>query len=245
MLFVLFYRDIKIKYSTSFLGLFWTFFQPLVALIIYSFFFSVLIRIETEIPYSLFVLSGFSPWFYFTFVISSAGSSLIDSQDLIKKVYFPRLLLPFSKVITGLIELGVSLVLLFIFMLIMGHPPTYKIIFLPFFIVLNIIMGLSLAIWQSAISVRYRDVMHLIPVVIGAAIWLTPVFFPVDMIPEDYQYLLYLNPMAGVIGGYRWAILGMDSLDFNYFISYFVMLLILIAGIHRFYKIEENLADSV
>jgi len=240
-------RDIRAQYAQTLLGILWSALQPLAGLLVFTIFFDKLIQVEipNKVPYPLFAFSGMISWYYFTFLIAHGGTALINSQSLIKKVYFPKLILPISKVVVGLLELGISMILLAIMMLYLGRMPSPQIIFLPLFIILNIITGLAVAIWLSALTVRYRDFQHLIPYLINFGIWLTPVFYPSTLFPPDMKYLIYLNPMAGVIEGFRWTLLGGEAPSIYYIFSFTFTIFVLGTGLFYFRRIEKSIADYV
>lgn len=239
-------RDLKVQYAQTFLGILWSAIQPLTGLLIFTFFFGKLISLDTEdIPYPLFAFSGMVAWYFFTYMVGQGGQSLVNSQDLIKKIFFPKLVLPLSKVLVGLVEFAISFVLLIILMLILGGMPGPEVVFFPFFVLLNILVGLVVAIWLSALTLRYRDLQHLIPYLVNFGIWVTPVFYPMTLIPEKYHYLLYLNPVAGVIAGFRWTLLNGDRPELAYLYSFVPVILLFFAGLFYFQKVEGKTADIV
>jgi len=246
MLFNLAYRDLKVQYSQTFLGLLWSVIQPLTGLAIFTVFFDRLLEVDTGgIAYPLFAFSGMTAWYFFTYIVNHTGTSLVNAQHLIKKVYFPRLIVPFSKVLVGAVEFTISLALLLIMMLALGVLPDWRVLALPAFIALNILTGLSIGIWLAALTVRYRDFHHIIPYLINFGIWLTPVFYPATLIPERYHFLIYFNPMAGVIAGFRWSLLG-DALPAAWFLASFIpVLLLFVGGLFYFKKIERKIVDII
>lgn len=246
LIFTLARKDLKVQYAQTLLGLLWSVIQPLTSLLVWTFFFDKLIKVDTgSIPYPLFAFSGMMGWYFFTNIFSHAGTSLVNSQDLIRKIYFPRIVLPVSKVLVGLVEFSISLVLLFIIMIVMGKSPSWQIVFLPFFIFLNIVTGLAFGLWLSALTIRYRDFQHIIPFFIYLGIWLTPVFYPKSLIPSEYSFFIYMNPVAAVIAGYRWALFGGEIFSHYYLISFALMLIVLVAGFIYFRKNESIIADYV
>ena len=181
-------------------------------------------------------------WYFFSYIITSSGTSLIQSQHIIKKIYFPKFILPLYKTFVGLFDFLLWF-LFYIFLLIYyKQGVSINIIFLPFCILLNIITGLSVAIWLSALTVRYRDFLHIIPYLIGFGILVTPVFFPTLMIPEAYKFLIYINPMAGVIAFYRWCILDINF-SLNYLIGFIPVIVLFITGLFYFKEIEGTIPD--
>lgn len=239
-------RDLKVQYAQTFLGLLWSVIQPLTSLLVWTFFFDKLVKVDTGgIPYPLFAFSGMIAWYYFTNIFNHAGTSLVNSQDLIRKIYFPRIILPLSKVLVGLVEFTISLALLFLIMLLMGQAPPLQLAFLPFFILLNIITGLAFGLWLSALTIRYRDFQHIIPFFIYLGIWLTPVFYPTTLIPSKYNFLIYINPIAAVIAGYRWSLFGGEPISLYYIGSFILMIFVLITGFIFFRKNESTIADYI
>lgn len=243
MIITLTVRDVKVKYAQTFLGILWAVLQPLVGVLVFTFFFTQLIQLDSTIPYPLIALSGIAAWYFFSSIIHSAGISLMQAQDLIKKVYFPRLVILISKILSGLIDLGITLCLLVILMFVFGVFPGIEILFVPVFIILTIVFGLSISLWLSALTLRYRDFHHIIPYLLNYGIWLTPVFFPVSIIPEKFNWLIYLNPMAAVIAGFRWSLLGDTLPDWQYWISFVPIVIILISGLDYFRRNEYKIAD--
>lgn len=247
MLLILAKRDLKIKYAQTALGLVWTIIQPLTGLLIFTFFFNEVIKLPgiPESGYAVFAFTGMTSWYFFSFLVYQASTSLINDQDLAQKIFFPKIILPLSKVLVGLVDFAVSLGLLFILLLIKGIAPGWQILLLPLFILLNIAVGLSVSIWLSALTIRYRDLHHIVPYVVNFGIWLTPVFFPATLIPDKYSALLYLNPMAGVVEGFRWSI--WEHTDFNpmYFIGIGISLLFLVVGVLYFKKVEDEMIDII
>lgn len=239
-------RDLKAIYAQTILGILWTALQPLTALIIFTIFFTLLSPVDTgDIPYPLFAFTGLVSWYFFTAMVVRCGKSVIEAQGIIQDVYFPKLILPLSKSIVGLVEFGISLLILLVIMLATGHLPGIQVLILPVLIAINLLLGLTVGIWLSALSYRYRDFQHIIPYLVNFGIWLTPVFYPSTLIPEKYSYLLYLNPMAGVIEGYRWTLLGAEAPSPWYLVSFGVAFLFLWAGTSYFRKIENTMVDRI
>jgi homopolymeric O-antigen transport system permease protein len=247
MILVLSKRDLKIKYAQTSLGLVWTIIQPLTGLMIFTFFFNMLIKLPgiPESGYAVFAFTGMTSWYFFSYIIYQASTSLINGQELAKKIFFPKIILPLSKVLVGLVDFGISMVLLFVLLLIKGIYPGWQILALPFFILLNICVSLSVAIWLSALTIRYRDLQHIIPYLLNFGIWLTPVFFPATLIPEKYGSLLFLNPMAGIVEGFRWSIWEHTDFKVEYFIGIGISLTFLVFGVLYFRKVEDKMIDII
>ncbi|MDD3876218.1 MAG: ABC transporter permease [Bacteroidales bacterium] len=242
-------RDLKVQYYQTFLGILWSMIQPLTGLLIFTFIFSYVIKVNPEelggVPYPLFAFSGLICWYFFSSLMGQAGTSLMQSQYLIRKIYFPKLILPISKSLTCFAEFIISFLLLFFIMLIMGYYPGINILFLPVFILLNLITGLSVGIWLSALTIRYRDFYYIIPYLVNFGIWLTPVFYPATLIPERLKFLIYFNPMAGVISGFRWSLFGGAPPSVYYLFSFVIVIVIFITGLYYFRKMETKIADLV
>lgn len=246
MILVLAKRDLKIKYAQTSLGLLWTALQPLAGLLIFYFLFNQVIRLEgiPESGYAIFAFTGMASWYFFSYIVYQASFSLLQAQDLIKKIYFPKIILLISKVLVGLVDLGVSIILLFIIMLIKGIYPDWHVVFLPAFVILNAVVGLAVSVWLCALTVRNRDLQHLIPYLVNFGVWLTPVFYPGSMIPKKFESLLFLNPMAGVIEGFRWAIWEYGALDIRYLAGFGLALVMLFTGLLYFKKMEDEMTDK-
>lgn len=244
LVWVLSSRDLKVKYAQTLLGLLWVLIQPLTGLLIFYVFFSVILSMDTgDIPYLLYTYSGLICWMFFTYVVSSAGTALMQEEALIKKVYFPRLILPLAKVVTGYFDLIISTVVLIVMALIMQHPIGIEILALPLIMLLLAVAGLSIALWLSALTIRYRDFHHLIPYIVGFGIWLTPVFYPVSLIPEKYRVVLLFNPIAGAVQWFRWSTLSGPVPDWRYIYGGLIALVLLVSGLSYFRKVERKIAD--
>jgi lipopolysaccharide transport system permease protein len=246
LLWVLALRDIKVQYAQTLLGMFWSALQPLTALVIYSFFFVYIMKVKTgEIPYALFVLSGISAWNYFGYIVNTAGVSLMQSRELIKNLHFPKIIIPLSKAISGVTDFSVSLLLVIAAMLFTNHIPGIELLFLPLFMAGAVLCGLAVALLLSTLTIRYRDAHHIIPFFIGFGIWFTPVFYPTSLLPEGYRYLLYYNPMAGVIAGFRWSLFGGNPPSGYYFLPFIPVLLLLVYSVYRFKNSENKIVDWI
>lgn len=236
-------RDLKVQYAQTYLGVLWSLIQPLTGLLIFTFFFNRILPLEMSAPYPVFVLTGIMGWFYFTSLVGHGGTVLLTNQLLIKKIHFPRLILLLSKAFVGLIEFSISFCLLVLLMLFTGCDFTSRILLLPFAILCNILAGLSIAIWLSALTVRFRDLHHIIPYLIGFGIWLTPVFYPTTIVPNNLNWIYYLHPAANVIALYRWIFVGLP-VDFSQLACSMVLAsIIAISGLLYFIRNEKFIAD--
>lgn len=238
-------RDVKIQYAQTRFGFIWSLIQAITAAFIINLFFGVLLKVNIpNTPYIVFAFPGIMAWYYFSYIVTSSGTSLMQSQHIIKKIYFPKFILPLYKTFVGLVEFFIWFFLLTILLLIFKKPISINIIFLPFGILLNILTGLSIAIWLCSLTVRYRDVIHIIPYLVGFGIFVTPVFYESTMIPENFQFLTYFNPMAGVIAFYRWCILDINF-SLNYLFGIIPTFLVFISGLFYFRKVEGIMPDLI
>lgn len=243
---VLAYKDLRVRYAQTFLGLAWVILQPLVTLFIFTLIFGRAIQVDTQgVPYPVFALAGMGAWNYFAFVMAQSGSSIIGAQDMVKKIYFPRLVLPLSKAFVGLADFAVALVLLLLAMAYYGQPFSNQLPYVTLFILLNLLCSLAIGIWLSALTIRYRDFQHVVPFMVQIGLYATPIAYPSSMIPERYQLLYHLNPMTGIVEGMRWSILGGDALHPYSYLSFLVAIVLLISGVFYFKRMERVMADIV
>jgi lipopolysaccharide transport system permease protein len=239
-------RDIKIYYSQTIMGLFWAVIQPLVALVIYTVFFYKILGISTgDIPYPLFVFPGVMIWFNFIQIINEAGTSLKYNQELIRKVEFPRIILPISKALTSLVNMFISFILVLLLDIYYGIPITWCVLFFPIVVLLNLLLGLSVGIWLSALSIKYRDFQHIVPYLINFLIWVSPVFYPVTILPDKYENLIFINPITSVLTLSRWSLVGDVLPEMIYFLNLIPVFLLFLFGIIFFRKIEREIVDVI
>ncbi len=236
-------QEIKTQYAQTYFGIAWVVLRPMVILSIFTVLFNYLLNIQTTSPYYLFAFSGMIAWNFFQNIASTASTAIMQKQNLIRKMYFPKLILPLAKVLVSGVEALVSLAIIFVMMLVEWHPLSWKIFSLPFFIALNIFCGLMVAMWMNALNIRYRDLNQIVTPIIGIGIWFTPVFFPTTIIPPQYHFLVYLNPMAGIIEGYRFALLGEAFPNGWCFISIAVMTALFFAGTWYLTRVEDEIVD--
>ena len=238
------YRDFKVRYAQTFLGFFWALIQPIITLTIFIIVYNKVIQVKTgDIPYPLFTMAGMCAWSYFSFVVTQAGTSLLGAQNMINKIYFPRLIIPLSKALIGFVDFAVVIVLFFLMMLFYGFTPQIQLVFFPAFILLTIIAALTAGIWISALTIRFRDIQIITPFLIQAGLYFTPIAFPASMIDGKYKLLFYLNPMTAVVQGLRWSLLGVDTPDAYSFISFGVIFILFITGLYYFKRTEKVMAD--
>lgn len=247
---VLAYRDLRVRYAQTFLGLLWALIQPLTTLIIVSIVFGRFVKVDTgNIPYPVFAVIGISLWTYFSFVLSQSGSSVIGAQEMVKKIYFPRLVIPLSKAVVGFVDFGVALLLLIGLFFYYGIIPSSNIVFLPVFLILTIISSLAVGIWLSALTIRYRDFQYVVPFFVQFGLYLTPIAYPTDVVvnnlPKWATFLFYLNPMAGIVEGFRWSLLGGTAPMGYFWVSIIFVFILFISGLYYFRKIERIMADII
>lgn len=245
LFFVLAWRDLRVRYAQTVLGLLWAIIQPLATLLVFTLIFGRAIKVDTgDIPYPVYALAGMSAWAYFSFVMSQSGGSIIASGEMIKKIYFPRLIIPLSKALVALVDFFVTLALLLILMVYHQVEVYLSVLMLPFFFVINVVAALGIGVWLSALTIRYRDFQHVVPFLVQIGLYATPIAYPASLVPEKYQVLYHLNPMAGIVEGFRYAILGQQLPDLSY-VSYLVVILLFLTGLWYFKRVERTMADLV
>ena len=239
-------RDIKIRYKQTALGFLWVIIQPLFMVFIFSVFFGGLAKIPSDdIPYPLFVLAALLPWTLFAEGLTRSTTSMVTNSQIMTKVYFPRLIMPISGVLSPLVDFVVSMSLLAVFMAYYGFVPTLNVVFLPLFILLALVTSLAVGLWLSALNVKYRDFQYTVPFIIQLWLFASPVVYPASLLPESIRFLYGLNPMAGVIEGFRWSLLGTGMPGAMMLVSVGVVVLLLITGIFYFRRMEQYYADVV
>ena len=243
------WRDFRVRYAQTSIGFLWAFIQPVLTIAILTVVFGRFVGVETEVPHVVYTVAGMSLWTYFAFVMSNSGNSIISSQQMVKKIYFPRLIIPLSKAVVGLIDFAITLVILIGLMTYYKITPSFNIIYAPLFIILGMLAALSLGIWLSALTVRYRDFQHIVPFMVQIGLYITPIAYPIDMVtknaPEWLQTIYFLNPMAGIIEGFRWSIFGGDLNWSVIAFSSLIVLILFISSLFYFRKVEDEMADYV
>jgi len=247
LLYFLVWRDLKVRYKQTSIGIGWTVLQPLIAMVIFTVIFGHFAKIPSDgVPYPIFAFCGLLPWTYFATALNRCMVSVVADAQLVSKVFFPRLLLPIAGTISGVIDFFISLGLFLGLMVWYGFVVTWWLLTLPLFLMLALLTALAVGLWVSALNVRYRDVTYTIPFLIQAWMFASPVIYPVSMIPEKYRSLYSLNPMAGVIEGFRWALLGKANPDFSVMaVSVVVVIGVLAGGLVFFRRMERTFADIV
>ncbi|MEI7831938.1 MAG: ABC transporter permease [bacterium] len=247
LLYILAWRDVKVKYKQAVLGVAWTVLQPLLSVLIFTVIFGKLAKIPFDgKSYALFALAALLPWQLFSTALTHAGSSLVGNANLLTKVYFPRLIIPMSAVLSGVIDFAVSFVLMLVMMALYNIPPSWLILTLPFFVIFALITAFAVGIWLSALNVEYRDVQYMIPFLIQIGLYASPVVYSANLIPAGPWRILYgLNPMTGVIQGFRWALLGGEPPNEMFLASVGMVIFLLITGLWNFKRMERTFADRI
>lgn len=240
-------RDILVRYKQAAIGVAWAVLQPLFTMIVFSLIFGRLAKLPSEgLPYPILVFTALLPWQFFAHSMSASSQSVVGSAAIITKIYFPRLVIPTSAVISGTIDFAISFLILVGMMFWFGIVPTYNIIFLPLFLLLAFISALAVGLWLSALNVEFRDVFYVVPFLVQAGQYLSPVAYSSSIIPEKWKMLYSLNPMVGVIDGFRWSILGTANPNWYCIaISSVSVLIIFIGGLFYFRKMERTFADII
>ncbi|HOS82940.1 MAG TPA: ABC transporter permease [Methanolinea sp.] len=246
LLYIFTWRDVKLRYKQTALGAAWAIIQPLFAMVIFTVIFGGFAKIPSEgVPYPLFSLAALLPWTLFAEGLSRSTLSMVQNQNILTKVYFPRLIMPLSGILSPLVDFCVSFSILVVMMAYYGFMPTVNVIFLPLFILFAVLTSLSVGIWLSALNVMYRDFQYTVPFLVQIWLYASPVVYPSSLLPEKWQVLYGLNPMAGVIEGFRWALLGTNPPGAMMGVSLAVVLALLVAGIFYFRRVEQYYADIV
>ena len=247
LLYFLTKRDIKVRYKQTVLGGLWAIIQPVFTMIVFTLFFGRLAKMPSDgIPYPIFVYVGLLPWTYFANALSASGNSLVGSANLITKVYFPRLIIPASATLAGLLDFFIAMLVLAAMMIYYNILPGIGILLFPFLVGLTFLCAVGVGLWLSALNVQYRDIRYAIPFLIQLWLFVSPVIYPVSIVNEKYQWLLALNPMGGVIKAYRASILGHLPIDWSLLgISTVIILVIFTAGLYYFRRMERYFADVI
>ncbi|MGB3525234.1 MAG: ABC transporter permease [Flavobacteriales bacterium] len=244
------YRDLRVRYAQTSLGLLWALVQPLVTLLILTLVFGRAVKVETGgIPYPLFAVTGVSAWTYFAFVLKESGSSIIGAQEVVRKIYFPRLVIPLSKAAVGLMDLVVALLVMLVLFAYYGHTLHWGMSIALVYLFGIIVASLGIGLWVSALTIRYRDLQHVVPFAIQFGLFVTPVAYPTASITSTLplwgQVLYFINPMAGLVEAYRWSLLGIGDPSGLCFISFFVTLVLFVTGVLYFRRMERTVADMI
>ena len=248
LFFFLAWRDILVRYKQTAIGIAWSVLRPFLTMVVFTIVFSKLAKLPSDgIPYPVLVYAAMLPWQFFANTLAESSNSLIDNQNLLTKVYFPRLIMPASSVIVSLIDFFISLIILAGLMLWYGFWPDWRIMLLPLFLLQALLFAFGCGLWISALNVQYRDFRYVVPFLIQFGLYISPVGFSSSIVPEQWRLLYAVNPMVGVIEGFRWAIAGKDVLIYwlGFLLSLMLIGLIPISGLWWFRRMERTFADMV
>lgn len=247
LLYFLTWRDIKVRYKQTVLGAAWAIIQPLFTMVVFSLFFGRLAKVPSDgVPYPIFSYAALVPWQFFANGLGMASNSLVTASNLIKKVYFPRLAIPLATVLAGLIDFVLAAGVLIVMMYFYGITPTVNVLWLPFFFMIALTASVGVSLWLSAMNVQFRDVRYVIPFLTQLWLFATPIAYPSTMLPEPWRTIYGINPMAGVVEGFRWALLGTDvSPGPMIIVSSAVTLALTVSGAYYFRRMEKTFADVV
>ncbi len=245
LLYFLVWRDVKVRYKQTALGATWAIIQPFMTMVVFSIFFGRLANIPSDgIPYPIFSFAALVPWTFFANGLANASNSLVGSANLLKKVYFPRLVIPLAAVAAGIVDFVLAFVVLVGMMFFYGIVPTWNVIWLPFFVLLALVTALGVGLWLAALNVEYRDIRYVVPFLTQFWLFATPIAYPSSLLPEPWRTLYGLNPMVGVVEGFRWALLGTQTAPgVMVLISALAAILILVSGAFYFRRMEKSFAD--
>jgi lipopolysaccharide transport system permease protein len=247
LLYFFVWRDLKVRYKQTAIGVAWVVIQPLLAMVVFTLFFGRLAKMPSEgLPYPVFYYTALLPWLYFAASLTNATNTVVDHEKVIAKVYFPRLFLPLSAVLSGLVDFAVGFVLLIGMMLYYRLPPTTAMLLLPFFLLLAVATAAAVGLWLSAMNAVYRDVRYVIPFLVQFWLFASPVAYPSTLVPVQWRWLYGLNPMTGVVEGFRWALTGHGPAPGTMvLVSAGTVLLLFVGGVIYFNKMESIIADTV
>jgi lipopolysaccharide transport system permease protein len=246
---ILSWRDISVRYKQTIIGVLWAFIRPILTMLVFTIVFGKIAKLPSEgsAPYAIMVYAALLPWQFFASALSESSNSLVQNSQLISKVYFPRMIIPSSSIITGIIDFTISFAILFILMFYYQFYPTWNILMVPLFLLVALLTSLGMGLFITSLNVKFRDFRYVIPFIIQFGLYISPVGFSSSVIPDQYRLWYSLNPMVGVIDGFRWAILGGDSQPYwpGFALSLGVMLFFLWLGIRTFRKMERSFADMI
>jgi lipopolysaccharide transport system permease protein len=247
LLYFLSWRDIKVRYKQTVMGAAWAVLQPFFTMIVFSLFFGKLAKMPSDgVPYPLFAFAALVPWTFFASGLTQSSNSLVESATLLKKVYFPRLVIPISSVMSGAVDFVFAFIVLLVMMPIYGVLPTANVIWVPLLLVLALVTALGVGLWLSAINVKYRDVRHTIPFLTQFWMFATPIVYPSTLLSDSWRIVYALNPMVGVVEGFRWALLSTDTAPGPMIlVSSLTAMIVLVGGAFYFRRMEKTFADLV
>ncbi len=247
LLFFLAWRDISIRYKQTVLGASWAVIQPFLTMILFTIFFGKLAAVPSEgVPYPVFTFAALLPWQYFSTTLGNVANSLVNNSNLLSKVYFPRLLIPIASLLPPAVDFVIAFLVLLGMMIFYHLSPTSHVVWLPVFMLLALVTTLGAGLWLAALNVKYRDVRYIVPVMVQFGMFVSPVAYPSSLVPAPWRTLYALNPMAGVIEGFRWALLGTDTAPGPLVaVSAVAALILLVSGLFYFRRTEKTFADVI
>lgn len=246
LLYFLTWRDFKVRYKQTVLGMAWAVLQPLLTMVVFTVLFGRMAQISSDgLPYPIFNFAALVPWTFFAYALSQASNSLVSSANILKKVYFPRLAMPLATVLSGLVDFALAFVVLLLMMLFYGIMPTTRALWLPFFVLLAFMSAVGVSLWLSAMNVLFRDVRYVVPFLTQLWFFITPIAYSSSMLEEPWRTLYGLNPMAGVVEGFRWSLLGSPASLGLILASFASATFLLITGAFYFSRMEKSFADVV
>ena len=241
------WRDLKVRYKQTLLGASWAVLQPFLTMVVFSIFFGNLAKVPSDgVPYPIFSYTALIPWTLFSKALQDASRSLVASSHMITKVYFPRMILPLASVLAGVVDFFIAFIVMIGMMIYYGIAPTINVWTLPLFLILALVTAVGVGLWLSALNVLYRDINYILPFLTQFWMFLTPIAYPSSMVPQRFQVLYALNPMTGVVEGFRWALLGSGQAPGNMtLVSSLVAIILLVTGMIYFRRMERQFADMV
>ena len=246
LLYFLTWRDVKVRYKQTLLGVIWVVLQPLMTMLVTTIFFGKLVRVPSDgLPYALFVFAGLLIWMFFAKALTQSGNSLVGNANLITKVYFPRLIIPMATVLSGLVDFAVSFVLLLALMLYYHVSLTMGVFMFPVLVLLTTMLALGSGIWLAALNVKYRDVSAIIPFLVQVGMFVTPIYYPSSLIPPKWQWLIKLNPLTGIIENSRAALFGTPFDWHSLAVSAVLISTLLLSALYAFRRLEKGFADFI
>lgn len=247
LLTVLVMRDLQVLYKQALLGAGWAILQPVFAVIIFSIIFGYIVKMPSEgVPYPLFAFAGVLPWTYFAEAVRRSGVGLVTDAELVRKIYFPRLIMPLANVVSPLVDFCIAFCVLLVVMLFYGIMPNGKMLLIPFLMVITAMLALSIGLWLAPINVRFRDIKHTLPFMIQIWMYATPIVYPLSIVPKEWQMLYSLNPMVGVIEGFRWAVFDKGEPNFMALgMSAIIIVVLMAGGLIFFRRMERTFADVI
>lgn len=247
LIYFLTWRDIKVRYKQAVLGIAWAVLQPLMTMVIFTVIFGTLLKTPSQgIPYPLFSLTALLPWQLFASALQRSSTSLVGNANLLTKIYFPRLAIPMASIFAALVDFLISFVVLVGVMIYYRYMPGWNALWVPLLVLLALLTALAVGLWLSALNVQYRDIQQIVPFLVQVWMYASPIVYPIETIPEGiWRWLYSLNPMVGVIQGFRWALLGGTPPDLTLVISVAMVLILLVSGLYYFRRMEKTFADIV